>query len=127
MHPGHQLSKSERLRHISGRTEFQAEDHVELRVDGADHQDRNRRDGPDTAAYIDAVHPGEQHVEQDDVGNLLVEEAESLVAISRQDDVEPLDGEARGQRLTVGVLVLDHQDSGALAFHDHRQLLPAAP
>ena len=59
--------------------------------------------------------PGQEHVEQHDVGCVLVEEAEALGSVGGQDDVEPLAAQAGGQRLAVGLLVLDDQDLDALA------------
>ena len=65
-------------------------------------------------ADLDARLVGQHHVEQDEVGVDPVEEAQRLVPVAGALDGEALAGQPRGQGLAVALLVVDHQDQGAV-------------
>ena len=60
-------------------------------------------------ADLDPGLVGEHDVEQDEVGVHPVEEAQRLVAVAGRLDREALAGQPRGQRLAVGLLVVDDE------------------
>ena len=119
VHPRHQLPEVEGLGHVAGGAELQAEDDVELGVDGTDHDDGDRGDGPHATADLDPVHAREEEVEQDDVGSVLAELAERVGAVGRRGHLEALVAEARGQRPAVGLLVLHHEHVDAVVNGVH--------
>ena len=124
VHPGDELAEPERFGDVSGGAEFETEDDVELAVDGAHHEDRHLRDGPQPAADVDAVHAGEQHVEEHDVGTVLLEATDPLGAVLGQDHVEALAAQPGGEGLAVGLLVLHDEDLDGCMLRRHRRLLP---
>ncbi len=119
VHAGHQLTQPERLGDVAGRPQLEAEDHVELAVDGTEHDDGDRGDGAHPAADLDTVHPGEEHVEEDDVRWVVGEQAQSLGAVGCRLHGEPLAAEARGESQAVGLLVFDYQHPDALTDGGH--------
>ena len=119
VHAGHQLSEAERLGDVAGGAQLEAQHHIQFGVDRADHDDGHGGHLPHAPAHLDAPHPGQEDVEQDDVRGAFTEQAERLVSVRRHRDVEALPPEARGQGLPVGVLVLHHEDLDALVVGDH--------
>ena len=115
--PGDQLAQAERLGHVVVGPELEPDDLVDLRVLGRQHEDRDRRLGPDDPADLDPGQLGEHQVEHDEVGPIGPEAGERLAAVGRGDDREPLRLEAVGERLAQGRLVVDDEDR---ACHRHR-------
>ena len=56
--------------------------------------------------------PGQEHVQQDQVGGTGDEAPEAVGAVGGQLDLVALHGQARVQRLAVGLVVLDDEDAG---------------
>ena len=111
-HAGHELAEAEGLGHVVAGAELEAEDDVDLGVAGRHHDDRHRLEGAHLLADLDAGLVGQHDVEQDEVGVDPVEEAQRLVAVAGGLDGEALAGQARGQGLSIGLLVVDDQDQG---------------
>ena len=65
-------------------------------------------------ADLDARLVGQHDVEQDQVGVDPVEQAQCLVPVARALHGEALAGEPRGQGLAIALLVVHHQDQGAI-------------
>ena len=108
--PGDELTQAERLRHVVVGAELEADDLVDLRVLGGEHEDRDRGFGPDDPADLDAGQLGEHQVEHDEVGPIGPEADQGLAAIRRGDDREPLRLEAVGEGLAKRRLVVDDED-----------------
>ncbi len=108
-HAGHELAEPEGLGHVVAGAELEPEDDVDLGVARRDHDDRHGLEAAHLLADLDAGLVGEHHVEQDEVGVDAVEEAQCLVPVAGRLDGEALAGQARRQRLAIGLLVVDHE------------------
>ena len=113
-HAGHQLTEAERLGDVVAGSQLEAEHDVDLGVPGRDHDDRHRLEGAHLLADLDAGLVGQHDVEEDEVGVHPVEEAQRLVPVARRLDGEALPGQARREGLSIRLLVVDHQDEGAV-------------
>jgi len=111
-HTGHQLAQAEGLGHVVAGAELEAEDHVDLGIARRHHDDGHRLEGPHLLAELDPRLVGQHDVQQDDVGVDPVKEAQGLMAVTGDLDGKALPGQARGQGLAVGLLIVDHQHHG---------------
>src|SRR5688572_26135893 len=67
-HPGNELARAERLRHIVVSTDCEPDLEIGLGVPGGEHEHRHRSVPLDAAANLEAVEPGQHEVEHDQVG-----------------------------------------------------------
>ena len=72
----------------------------------------HRLEAPHLLADFDPRLVGEHDIEQDEVRVHSMEQPEGFVAVAGRLDREALAGQPRGQRLAIGLLVVDHQDQG---------------
>ena len=108
-HPGDQLSQPERFCHVVAGAELQAEHDVDLGVACCHHDDRHRLQAAHLLTDLDPGLVGEHDVEQHEIGMHAVEEVQRLVPVAGGLDAESLSGQARGESLTVGLLVVDDE------------------
>ena len=107
---GGQLAQAERLGDVVVGAELEADDLVELRVLGRQHQDRHARFGPDDPADLDPGQLGQHQVEQDEVRAFGAEREQGLATVGGGDDPEAVRLERLGERLAQGRLVVDDED-----------------
>ena len=107
---GGQLAQAERLGDVVVGAELEADDLVELRVLGGEHDDGHARLGPDDPADLDPGELGEHEVEQDEVRALGPEADERLAPVGRGDDAVALRLERLGERLAQCRLVVHDED-----------------
>ena len=108
--PGRQLAQAERLRHVVVGAELEADDLVELRVLGREHDDRHARLGADDPADLDAGQLRQHQVEEDEVGLVGPEARQRLAPVGRRDDPEAVRLERVDERLAERRLVVDDED-----------------
>ena len=113
-HAGDQLPQPERLGHVVAGAELQPEHDVDLGVACRHHDDGHRLEAPHLLADLDAGLVGQHDVEQHEIGVHPVEQAQRLVPVPGRLDREALPGQARGQGLAVGLLVVDDEDEGSV-------------
>src|SRR5690606_2493802 len=77
---------------------------------GRDEHDRHRGDGAELAAPVEAVVPGEVHVQEHEVGGDGDELALEVVEAARRDGLVAVAGQVRGERRRPLRLVLDDVD-----------------
>jgi hypothetical protein len=65
------------------------------------------------AAHLETVGSGHQHVEDDDVGIVVGDVREAVVAVDRGPDVVALVSQRAGNRVTDGLVVLDYENPPA--------------
>ena len=116
-HPGDELAEPERLRDVVVGTDLEPDDGVDLGVARGDHDDRHLRTRPDLATHVDARHLREHHVEQHERRADGVELVERLDAVGRGLDEEALALQRDGQRVAIGLLVVDDEDRGGIGHH----------
>jgi hypothetical protein len=117
-HACDKLAQPERLRDVVVGAHLEADDGVDLGVARRDHDDRHLRTGPQLAAHVDARDLGEHHVEQHERRAGGVEALDGLGAVGGQLHVEALALERDGERVTVGLLVVDDQDRRRIGHQD---------
>ncbi len=103
---------AERLGHIVVGAELQADDLVDLRIAGRDHDDRDIAPQAQLAADLGATHSGHHQVEQHQISTVAIEFGQSGLAIGRLGDVEALPLQHVRQGIAVGLLVLNDQNAG---------------
>ena len=114
--PAHQLAQAERLGQVVVGAELEADDLVDLVVAGGQDEDRHLGAGrPQAAQDLEAVHPGQAHVEDDEVRRLVRRDLEALLAGSRDGDLVALLLEGVLDPASDGVLVFDDEDGGCHA------------
>jgi hypothetical protein len=119
LHARAELAHRERLGDVVVGAELEPEDLVDLLGLGREHDDRDRRAGPQAAAHLEAVHPGHHHVEHDEVEGLLGEAVQRLAAVGRLHDVVAVPLQRERQQRLDRLLVVDEQDargSSAMTF-----------
>ena len=83
--------------------------------------------GPQPAGDLQAVEVGEHHVEDDEVGRVLLGRRQGQAAVDRLVDVEALVAERGGDGVDDRGLVVDHQDAlAAGGFHRSLPLVLSA-
>jgi hypothetical protein len=65
---------------------------------------------PQLPAHLEAVHPGEQDVEHDEVRHELLERPPRLEAVGEGRDLVPLALKGDAKRVLQAGVVLDHRD-----------------
>ena len=100
--PGQQLREAQRLGDVVVGAQLQAADLVGLGAAGRDHEDRHPAELADPLDDLPAVEPGQRDVEDDEVGMLVVEPAQGVVAgrARRPAGSRPGPSRARGGRRT---------------------------
>ncbi len=111
-HAGDQLAQTVGLGDVVVGTHLEAHHGVDLAALGRDHDDRHPALGPQLAADVDAVHLGQHHVQQHEVGAGGVEDVQSLGAVARHLDEEALALQTDDEGFDEGLLVLDDEDGG---------------
>jgi hypothetical protein len=107
-----QLARAERLGHIIVGAGLEPADAVAFLAARGQHDDRDmrcRRLAPKPPANLDAAHPFDHPVEDDEVGHALVGEDQSLVAVGGADDVIAFAIEVPHQEVREGAVVLHQQ------------------
>ena len=100
----------ERLRDVVVRAELEPDDLVQLVVAGREHDDRHRAARAEPLADLEPVDPRQHDVEHDEIGILVREDVEGLLAVEGGDDAETVAFERIPQELLDGFLVVDEQD-----------------
>ena len=126
-----ELAHSVRLGDVVVGADLDAEHDVEFLVARAQHDD-GRRDPavPHGATDVDARHPGEHHVDEDDVRVVPLDGLERLGAVTRTRDGEALATEADREREQLVLIVLDDEDArplGPFSFGRHTVAHAALP
>ena len=120
--PAHQLAQAERLGQVVVRPELQPDDLVDLVVAGGQDEDGHLGAGrPEAPEDLEAVHPGQADVEDDEVGRLARRDLEAFLAGARDGDLVALLLEGVLDPASDGVLVFDDEDGGCHAGMLHRQ------
>ena len=83
-----------------------------LLVTGRQHDHRDARPRTEPAEHVDAVHPGEAEVEDDDVGVVLCRGGQPFLAGGRHVHLVAVGPEADGQGPREADLVVDHEEPG---------------
>ena len=117
---GDQLPHAERLGEVVVGADAEPGQHVGLLDARGQHDHRHRTVGLDPPADLEAVVPGEHHVEDDEVGLVLAVRRDRARPVVRPDDVVPLGDEPVGDRLVDHRVVLDDEDPTARAAHGRR-------
>ena len=114
--PAHQLAQAERLGQVVVGAELEPDDLVDLVVAGGQDEDRHLGAGrPEAAEDLEAVHPGQADVEDDEVGRLARRDLEAFLAGTRDGDLVALLLEGVLDPASDGVLVFDDEDGGCHA------------
>ena len=113
-HAGDELAQAERLGHVVAGAQFEPEHNVDLGVACGDHDDGHGLQAAHLLADLDTGLVRQHHVEQDEIGVDAVEETQRLMPVAGRLDGEALSGQARSQCLTVGLLVVDHEDQWSI-------------
>jgi len=105
---GEQLAEPERLDDVVVRSQFEAENTIDLLATSGDDDDRYVRARTELTTHVGAVDIGQTEVEKYEVGALRRERI-----ATRRDaiDLEPFTAKALRQRARDRVLVFDDQDS----------------
>ena len=111
--PGEQLVHAERLRDVVVGAGVEGGDLVGLRIAGRQDEDRDRAPLPQPADDLDAVHPREAEVEDDDVGSVVGRQLQRRLAGGGQVDLVAPGPQVGRQRPEDGRFVVDGQDPGA--------------
>jgi hypothetical protein len=109
LHPGNELARVERLRHVIVGADLEPDDLVDVLVACRQHQDRDVLALPDPPADVDAVHVGKHQVEHDQRRLFQLDLCERVS--SRADGLDPVPGVLqveRDERSDRG-LILDDQ------------------
>src|SRR5579859_585878 len=103
---------AERLGHVVVRAELQPAYLIDVFAARCQHDDRRVGDTPDRLQDIEAVHARQHHIEQHDVGQLLIEQIESGLAVGSGHDfrILPLQLQTYFQSLTQARVIIAHQD-----------------
>ena len=124
--PAHQLAQPERLGQVVVGAELEADDLVDLVVARGQDEDRHLGSGRAEAAQdLEAVHPGEPHVEHDEVGRLARRDLEAFLAGPGDGDLVALLLEGVLDAARDRVFVFDDEDGGCHAAMLHRR--PESP
>ena len=110
LEPGQELDPAEGLGQVVVGPGVEAPDLVALGGERGQHQDGHVAHVPDPLEHLPAVEVGQAHVEDDQVGVVLVELAHPVAAQRRLGDREPLTFEHGPQELPDVRLVLDDED-----------------
>ena len=120
--PAHELAQAERLGQVVVGAELEPDDLVDLVVAGGQHEDRHLGAGrPQPAQDLEAVHPGQAHVEDDEVRRLARRDLEALFTRSGDGDLVALLLEGVLDPASDRVLVFDDEDGGCHARMLHRR------
>ena len=120
---GHQLGRRERLDDVVGRARLEgARDHFVLSVGGNEDHRRVGQAG-DVAHQIDGVDPGQNQVEQDQIGPILGQQGEGVVRIAGDDHFVADLGQGAANVSQRVRIIVDHENP---LPHDVRRR-PAPP
>ena len=106
---GDQLARRIRFGHIVVRTEFEADDLVDLTVTRRHHDDGNAGARSQRLADVGATHAGQHEVEQDDVRSGAIEFRQRRRSVVDDGGLEAFLAEQERQRVRQGLLVLHDQ------------------
>ncbi|SLF03572.1 Uncharacterised protein [Mycobacteroides abscessus subsp. massiliense] len=96
---GYEFLGLERLHDVVVSTGLQAQHHIHGVGLGGEHDDWHPGVGAQHAAYVDAVHPRQHEVQQDQVGAQLPDGGERLGAIAHDRGLEALPAQHDGEHL----------------------------
>ena len=113
-HAGDELTQPKGLGHVVAGPQLEPEHDVDLGVARRHHDDGYWLEAPHLLADLDAGLVGQHDVEEHQIGVHPVEQPQGLVAVPGGLDGEALAGQPRGQGLTVGLLVVDHEHERAV-------------
>src|SRR3954471_17864060 len=120
--PAHQLAQTERLRQVVVGTELEADHLVDLVITRGQDEDRHLGAGrPQAAEDLEAVHPRQADVEDDEIGRLACRDVEALLPGTGDGDLVALLLEGVLDATRDGMLVFDDEDGGCHAGMLHRQ------
>ena len=113
-HAGHQLLEAERLDHVVVGPDREAAHAVVGVAPGGQEHDRHagRRGAGEAPVQLEAVHVGEHHVQQHEVGPHRRRGRQRLAPAGRRRGLEALVAQRGAQQLRDALLVIDHQDAG---------------
>ncbi|AGS33896.1 prephenate dehydrogenase [Corynebacterium maris DSM 45190] len=107
---GDELAGGVRLGDVVVGAEFQADDLVDLRVTGGDHDHRHVRGLAQLLAHVGAGHAGQHQIQQHDVDLVAVEFLQRGRPVAGEEHLEPLLTQEERQRIGQRFLVLNDQD-----------------
>lgn len=115
----HQLAHGKRLGDIVVRAQLEAEHLVGLLLAGSEHDDRRVLFFADMPKDGKAVHLGQHHVQQDQIGCILQRAAQALGPVIRHERVVPLALQVEHQNIRDRLFILNDQNF----FLIHKNLL----
>ena len=110
LHPFDDLGRVEGFGHVVVRPHPQPDEPVDLVDPGRDHDDRRVARPPHLPQHLEAVDPGQRHVEQDEVGFGLTKQAQGVFAVGGAFGAEAVPAQVGLQHLAQVRFVFGDED-----------------